>query len=160
MEATQAKSVTLEKTPEGNALLWIDVPGKTYNVLNQQVLADLDAVFDRAATDSSIKLLVIVSRKKTGFIAGADLHEFANIAGAEQAMALSEKGQRLFEKLEALPIPTVAVIHGPCLGGGLELALACAYRVVVDQASTQIGLPEIELGLLPGWGGTQRLPRV
>jgi 3-hydroxyacyl-CoA dehydrogenase/enoyl-CoA hydratase/3-hydroxybutyryl-CoA epimerase len=160
MEATQAKSVTLEKTPEGNALLWIDVPGKTYNVLNQQVLADLDAVFDRAATDSSIKLLVIVSRKKTGFIAGADLHEFANIAGAEQAMALSEKGQRLFEKLEALPIPTVAIIHGPCLGGGLEFALACDYRVAVDQPSTQIGLPEIELGLVPGWGGTQRLPRV
>jgi 3-hydroxyacyl-CoA dehydrogenase/enoyl-CoA hydratase/3-hydroxybutyryl-CoA epimerase len=154
------KSVTLEKQPDGYALLWIDVPGKPYNVINQQVLADLDAAFDRVATDSSIKLLIILGRKKNGFIAGADLHEFTAITGTEAASALSAKGQRLFDKLEALPMPTVAVIHGPCLGGGLEFALACDYRVVIDQPSTQIGLPEIELGLVPGWGGTQRLPRV
>ena len=66
----------------------------------------------------------------------------------------------MFDKLAALPMPTVAAIHGPCLGGGLELALACDYRLVFDRANTQLGLPEVELGLLPGWGGTQRLPRV
>jgi 3-hydroxyacyl-CoA dehydrogenase/enoyl-CoA hydratase/3-hydroxybutyryl-CoA epimerase len=155
-----AQSVTLDKEPSGNAFLWIDVPGKTYNVLNQQVLAELDSAFDRVATDSTIKFLVILGRKKTGFIAGADLNEFKTITEAHAAIALSEKGQRLFNKLEALPIPSIAVIQGPCLGGGLELALACDYRLVVDQANTQIGLPEIELGLVPGWGGTQRLPRV
>ncbi len=160
MEATQEKSVTLEMQLDGNAFLWIDLPGKPYNVINQQVLADLDAVFDRVATDSSIKLFIILGRKKSGFIAGADLHEFTTITGTEAATALSAKGQQLFDKLEALPMPTVAVIHGPCLGGGLEFALACDYRVVIDQPSTQIGLPEIELGLVPGWGGTQRLPRV
>src|SRR5262249_42705539 len=73
---------------------------------------------------------------------------------------ISAQGQDLFGKLEGLSVPTLAVIHGPCLGGGLELALACDYRVALDQPRTQLGLPEIELGLVPGWGGTQRLPRV
>src|SRR5205823_10670209 len=78
----------------------------------------------------------------------------------DDATDLSELGQKLFDKLEGLRAPSVAVIHGPCLGGGLELALACDYRVAIDQPGTQLGLPEIELGLLPGWGGTQRLPTV
>ena len=75
-------------------------------------------------------------------------------------MRLIEEGQTLFQRIEWLPMPTIAVIHGPCLGGGLELALACNYRVARDNSSTKIGLPEIKLGLIPGWGGTQRLPRV
>jgi 3-hydroxyacyl-CoA dehydrogenase/enoyl-CoA hydratase/3-hydroxybutyryl-CoA epimerase len=92
-------------------------------------------------------------------LAGADLHEFAAIQTGAEAAAISATGQRLFDKLARLQVKTVAVIHGPCLGGGLELALACDHRLVIDQRSTQIGLPEIELGLLPAWGGTQRLPR-
>src|SRR5205814_621904 len=94
------------------------------------------------------------------FLAGADIQQFADIRTAEEAAALSAAGQQLFDKLELLPVPTLAVVHGPCLGGGLELALACDYRLVVDGPATQLGLPEVELGLLPGWGGTQRLPRV
>ena len=78
-----------------------------------------------------------------------------NTATAE----ISRRGQQLFDRIERLPMPTVAVIHGPCLGGGLEFALACQYRVARDDETTRLGLPEIQLGLLPGWGGTQRLPQ-
>ena len=159
MEIFRAESLTIEKE-DGIATLWLDVPGKTYNVFNRQVLADLNAAFDQIAPNSSIKLLLIRGRKKNGFVAGADLHEFQTIATPEQAIALSAAGQELFDKLERLPFPTVAVIHGACLGGGLEFALACDYRVAIDHSKTQIGLPEIELGLVPGWGGTQRLMRV
>jgi 3-hydroxyacyl-CoA dehydrogenase/enoyl-CoA hydratase/3-hydroxybutyryl-CoA epimerase len=159
MEIFRAASLMIEKD-NGIATLWLDVPNKTYNVFNRQVLGELHSAFDRIAPDSSIKLLLIRGRKKNGFVAGADLHEFQSITTSDQAMALSAAGQQLFDKLERLPFPTVAVIHGPCLGGGLEFALACDYRVAIDHPKTQIGLPEIELGLVPGWGGTQRLPRV
>lgn len=159
MEIFRAESLTIEEE-DGIATSWLDVPGKTYNVFNRQVLADLHAAFDQIAPNSSIKVLLIRGRKKNGFVAGADLHEFQTITTPEQAMALSATGQQLFDKLERLPFPTIAVIHGPCLGGGLEFALACDYRVVLDHPKTQIGLPEIELGLVPGWGGTQRLSRV
>jgi 3-hydroxyacyl-CoA dehydrogenase/enoyl-CoA hydratase/3-hydroxybutyryl-CoA epimerase len=159
MEIFRAASLVIEKD-NGIATLWLDVPDKTYNVFNRQVLGELHSAFDRIAPDSSIKLLLIRGRKKNGFVAGADLHEFQSITTSDQAMALSAAGQQLFDQLERLPFPTVAVIHGPCLGGGLEFALACDYRVAIDHPKTQIGLPEIELGLVPGWGGTQRLPRV
>ena len=159
MEIYRAASLIVEKD-DGVATLWLDVPDKTYNVFNRQVLGEFHSAFDRIAPDSSIKLLLIRGRKKNGFVAGADLHEFQTITTSDQVMALSAAGQQLFDQLERLPFPTVAVIHGPCLGGGLEFALACDYRVAIDHPKTQIGLPEIELGLVPGWGGTQRLPRV
>ncbi|MGL4554558.1 MAG: 3-hydroxyacyl-CoA dehydrogenase NAD-binding domain-containing protein, partial [Gemmataceae bacterium] len=100
------------------------------------------------------------SGKKTGFLAGADLREFAAIQDPAEAAATSRRGQGVYNRLAALKAPTVAVVHGACLGGGLELALACDYRLVFDRPDTTLGLPEIELGLLPGWGGTMRLPRV
>src|SRR5438105_7692927 len=159
MEIFRAESLVIEEE-HGIATLWLDVPGKTYNVFNRQVLADLNAAFDQIAPNSSIQGMLIRGRKKNGFVAGADLREFQTITTSEQAMALSAAGQQLFDKLERLPFPIVAVIHGPCLGGGLEFALACDYRVAIDHPKTQIGLPEIELGLVPGWGGTQRLARV
>jgi 3-hydroxyacyl-CoA dehydrogenase/enoyl-CoA hydratase/3-hydroxybutyryl-CoA epimerase len=159
MEIFRTENLIIERE-NGIATLWLDVSGKTYNVFNRQVLADLNSAFDRLAPDSSIKLLLIRGRKKNGFVAGADLHEFQSITTPEQATTLSATGQSLFDKLERLPFPTVAVIHGPCLGGGLEFALACDYRVAIDYSKTQIGLPEIKLGLIPGWGGTQRLARV
>lgn len=142
------------------ATLWLDVAGRGVNVFNKQVLTDLDAALDHLEEHSSLKVLNIRSAKPSGFIAGADVNEFAAVRNASEAIALSERGQRLFSRLEQLPLQTIAVIHGPCLGGGLEMALACDYRVVVDHPKTQLGLPEIELGLVPGWGGTQRLPRV
>src|SRR4029077_16137417 len=140
MEIFRAENLTIEKD-NGTATLWLDVPGKTYNVFNRQVLADLNSAFDHIAPNSSIKLLLIRGRKKNGFVAGADLHEFQSITTPEQATALSATGQQLFVKLRRLPFPPVAVIHGPCLGGGLEFALACDYRVAIDHAKTQIGLP-------------------
>ncbi len=145
---------------DDTAFLRLDVAGKTLNVLNRQALTDLGAALDRIAAAPNVRRLVIASAKPTGFLAGADVHEFQHVAGPQDASELSATGQQLFDKLEAMPIPSVALVSGPCLGGGLELALACDYRWAVDQPKTQFGLPEIKLGLLPGWGGTQRLPRV
>src|SRR5262249_19109174 len=134
-------------------------PGKGQNVLGRPLLADLDAAFAHIAATPLVRVLVIRSAKPAGFLAGADLHEFAAIRTPEEAISTSARGQELFAKLAGLRVPSIAVIHGTCLGGGLELALACDYRLVVERPDTQIGLPEIELGLLPAWGGTQRLPR-
>src|SRR5207237_5054022 len=106
------------------------------------------------------RLFVLRSEKRSGFIAGADLHDFTKIRAADEAKAVSALGQRVFGQLGALRIPSIALVHGPCLGGGLEVALACDYRLVLDHPKTQLGLPEVELGLLPAWGGCQRLPRV
>jgi 3-hydroxyacyl-CoA dehydrogenase/enoyl-CoA hydratase/3-hydroxybutyryl-CoA epimerase len=156
----QTNNVTVDTQSDLGAVLRIDVADRPVNVFNRQVLADLDAALDKLAALPSLKLLGILSAKSSGFIAGADLQEFASVQSAADATALSEAGQRLMDKLANLRVPTAAVIHGPCLGGGLEFALACDYRLVIDHPKTQIGLPEIELGLLPGWGGTQRLPRV
>jgi 3-hydroxyacyl-CoA dehydrogenase / enoyl-CoA hydratase / 3-hydroxybutyryl-CoA epimerase len=140
--------------------LRIDLPGKSVNVLNRQVMADFEAALSRVADDVTVKILIVEGAKPSGFLAGADLQEFTRIGTSEEAKALSARGQELFDRLERMPMPTMAVVHGPCLGGGLELALACDYRVAHDQGKTHFQFPEVTLGLLPGWGGTQRLPRV
>src|SRR5262245_56976761 len=160
MSIFQSDTVAVERDGDGSYVLKLDVPGKSVNLVTRQVLADLDGALDELARQSRVPVLVVRSEKKSGFLAGADVEEFTRITDAAGAMALSEAGQKLFGKLASLPGPSVAVVHGPCLGGGLELALACDYRLVFDKPSTQFGLPEVELGLLPGWGGTQRLPRV
>lgn len=153
-------NLRLEATGNGCTTLWLDAAGRSVNVFNRQVLAELGAALDQLAADRSPQVLVVRSAKSSGFVAGADLHEFTEIRSSADATLLSGQGQQLFDRLAKLPVPTIAVIHGPCLGGGLELALACDYRLVIDIPKTQLGLPELELGLLPGWGGTQRLPRV
>jgi 3-hydroxyacyl-CoA dehydrogenase/enoyl-CoA hydratase/3-hydroxybutyryl-CoA epimerase len=149
----------MEKRQNGMVILWLDLPDRPFNVLNRRLLSELERAFQEIGENPACRMLVITSRKSSGFLAGADLHEFAAIQTGAEASAISATGQRLFDQLARLPVKTVAVIHGPCLGGGLELALACDHRLVIDQRSTQIGLPEIDLGLLPAWGGTQRLPR-
>jgi 3-hydroxyacyl-CoA dehydrogenase / enoyl-CoA hydratase / 3-hydroxybutyryl-CoA epimerase len=156
----QTETLWVNQLADGVAALILDVPGRPVNVLSRGVLADLESALDRVAADGSFRLLVIRSGKPGTFIAGADVHELSRLAGPEEAAALSETGQRVFGKLADLPIPTAAVVGGACLGGGLELALACDYRVAVAGPRTQFGLPEIELGLIPAWGGTQRLPRL
>ncbi|HVS37143.1 MAG TPA: enoyl-CoA hydratase-related protein, partial [Gemmataceae bacterium] len=158
----QSETVTVEKDADGSAFLKIDVPGQKHNTLGDCLLTDLDAAFDAVAAEARLPLLILRSGKPpdAGFLAGADLHGFLEITDAAAAEALSARGQLLFDKLAALPMPTLAAIHGPCLGGGLELALACDYRLVMDNRATQLGFPEARLGLLPGWGGTQRLPRI
>jgi 3-hydroxyacyl-CoA dehydrogenase/enoyl-CoA hydratase/3-hydroxybutyryl-CoA epimerase len=156
----QAETLWINQLADGVACLVLDVPGRPVNVLSRQVMADFATALERVAADTSFRLLTIRSGKSGSFIAGADLNEFSGVQSAAEATAISEAGQGLFDKLAALRMPTVAMIAGGCLGGGLELALACDYRVAVNHPKTQLGLPEIELGLLPGWGGTQRLPRV
>jgi 3-hydroxyacyl-CoA dehydrogenase/enoyl-CoA hydratase/3-hydroxybutyryl-CoA epimerase len=160
MTPFQTVNLRLEQFVPDTVFLWLDVAERNVNVFNRQVLADLDRALDHVAANPAVHVLVIRSAKPSGFIAGADLNEFAVVQGSQDAVALSERGQRLFDKLAKLPQTTIAVINGPCLGGGLEFALACDYRLVADQPKTQLGLPEVELGLLPGWGGTQRLPRI
>jgi 3-hydroxyacyl-CoA dehydrogenase/enoyl-CoA hydratase/3-hydroxybutyryl-CoA epimerase len=159
MQVFQSPTVVVERDVDGSMGLKLDVPDRSVNVFNRQVMTDLDAALDAVAA-SKPPLLIVQSGKKSGFVAGADLHEFLAIRDAAGATAVSEAGQKLFDKLAGLPMPTIAAISGPCLGGGLEFALACDYRLVYDKPSTQLGLPEVELGLLPGWGGTQLLPRV
>ncbi|MCI0463153.1 MAG: 3-hydroxyacyl-CoA dehydrogenase NAD-binding domain-containing protein [Gemmataceae bacterium] len=156
----QSDTLWVSQLPDNVAGLVLDVPGRGINTLSRAVLTDLDTALDRIAADGSFRLLVIRSAKPGSFIAGADVHELAQLKGPEDAARFSELGQRVLGKLAALPIPTASIITGACLGGGLELAMACDYRVVIDHPRTQLGLPEIELGLLPAWGGTQRLPRL
>jgi 3-hydroxyacyl-CoA dehydrogenase/enoyl-CoA hydratase/3-hydroxybutyryl-CoA epimerase len=160
MSIFQSESVVVERDNDGALVLLLDVPGRPLNVITRGVLADLDAALGAVTAQTGAPLLIVRSGKKSGFLAGADLHEFLAIKDSNAARALVEAGQNLFNKLAALPMPTIAAIAGPCLGGGLELALACDYRLVFDSPKTQLGLPELELGLLPAWGGTQRLPRV
>jgi len=143
------------------ATLIVDQPGSKANVLSRSLLHELGEVLDRLEANKALRGLVCRSGKPGMFIAGADLKELgAGTIAGEAAVRFAEEGQRLFGRLEQLPYPTVCVIEGPALGGGFEFALCFDARVVVDHPRTLIGLPETKLGLLPGWGGTQRLPRL
>ena len=144
---------------DGLAWLTFDRAGATTNTLSQAVLAEFNGVLDALQADPP-KGLVIRSGKANGFIAGADVDEFGDVHDAQAARALVQRGWDTFERLAAVAYPTLALIRGFCLGGGLELALACRYRVVVDDPATRLGLPEVMLGIVPGWGGIKRLPRL
>ncbi|GEJ58467.1 fatty acid oxidation complex subunit alpha FadJ [Anaeromyxobacter diazotrophicus] len=144
----------------GVALCLLDVQGEPVNTLSPQVGAELEDLLAALAKDPAVEGVVIASGKKEGFIAGAKIDVIRSARSAAEAEALSRSGQRQFDALERFPKPVVAAIHGACLGGGLELALACRWRVVSDDRKTQLGLPEVQLGLIPGAGGTQRLPRL
>ncbi|HYG43096.1 MAG TPA: enoyl-CoA hydratase-related protein, partial [Bordetella sp.] len=147
----------LERQSDGLAWLTLDRAGSAVNALSAEVMAELAAVLDtlQAAPPAG---LVIRSGKAAGFIAGADVDEFAQLATPQQAQALVERGWHLLNRLAAVSYPTLALIHGHCLGGGLELALACRYRLAVDEPGTSLALPEVMLGIFPGWGGMRRLP--
>lgn len=127
------------------------------NVLSIAVLEELDAILDQMRSLAP-RGLVVLSAKSNGFFAGADIKEFTPLRDESDAAQIIQRGQNVLNKLEALSFPTVALIHGFCLGGGFELALACRYRIADDADSTKIGLPEVQLGLHPGFGGTVRLP--
>ena len=155
-------SVRLEFRADGVALLTIDQPGAKVNVLTAQLWTDLETAIDSLLVRTDLKGLAIASGKPGVFIAGADLKLLANAPAPNDpaVRAFIELGLRVLEKLEALPFPTCAAIDGAALGGGLELALACDIRIASDNPKVQLGLPEVKLGLIPGWGGTQRLPRI
>ncbi|MCF2950355.1 fatty acid oxidation complex subunit alpha FadJ [Paraglaciecola aquimarina] len=155
-----SNAFTLDVRDDGIAILTMDVPGETMNTLKMEFAEQIEAVLQQIQADPSIKGVVLISGKSNSFVAGADISMLAACETAEDATAIAKSGQDMFKRIEDMPITFVAAIHGPALGGGLELALACHYRVCSDDAKTQMGLPEVQLGLLPGSGGTQRLPRL
>ncbi len=150
------KHWSLEPTGSGTTV-WIDVSDQSQNTFSADVLRELAEVLQELEEHPELRFVLFRSRKPSSFFAGADIHEFTSIQTTEQAIQVARTGQELFARLEALRPPTVAVIQGACLGGGLEMALACSHRVAVDVPATRLGLPETTLGILPGWGGTQRL---
>ena len=138
----------------------IDAADRKFNVLTTEVFDELQTLLAHLEQDPAARLVVFRGAKETGFLAGADLKEINAMPDQACAQRFGVAGQEAFDHLERLEIPTVAVIYGPCLGGGLEFALACRYRVARDDGATQFGVPEVRLGLLPAWGGTQRLPEL
>lgn len=139
----------------------LDVENERVNSLSVEVLSEFNDILESVEKSTDpIQALVIRSNKSSGFIAGADIRIFSTFKNNEEALAFIRLGHRVFDRLEKLKIPTIAMIHGFCLGGGLELALACRYRIALNDAKTQLGLVEVMLGFHPGWGGTVRLPRL
>jgi len=155
MSNDSARNWTLERDAEGVAWLTLDKPGSSANVLSGSVLLELDGLL-AALEKEPPRALVVLSAKKSGFIAGADIREFTGITDADGGYLLIHRGQQVLNRLAALPCPSVAAIHGFALGGGLELALACRYRIAVDDERLSLGLPEVQLGIHPGFGGTVR----
>ncbi len=147
----------LGRDDDNIAWLACDKKEASTNVLGAAVLEELDNILGELE-QALPKALIIYSRKKKGFIAGADINEFLNLGGQKEATEIIQRGQRIFNRIETLKCPTIALIHGFCLGGGMELALACRYRIADDDAGTKLGLPEVKLGIHPGFGGTVRLP--
>ena len=144
---------------DGVVVLSLDRQDSSVNAMSQDVLLELGDLIERIAMDPP-KAVVIQSIKAAGFIAGADLKEFQAFDRRGTVNDAIRRGQSTYQKLAELPCPTVAAIHGHCLGGGTELALACRYRVASNDPSTRIGLPETQLGIFPGWGGSSRLPQL
>ena len=149
------------RTQDNDGIVWLllDRPGSSANALSRVVLEELDAILRELAL-AVPRGLIIGSAKASGFIAGADIKEFTTLSSVDEARRLVRAGQSVFERLEALPCPTVAMIEGFALGGGLELALACRHRVALDDGRLTLGLPEVMLGIHPGFGGTVRSVRL
>ncbi len=147
---------------DGIVTLSLDVADRSANVLSSEVLAELETLLgdleQRLAGDDAPRGVVFRSGKARDFILGADVTEFEHVAETNEAIAVAARGQAANARIAALPVPTVALIHGNCLGGGLELALACDYRIASDDPRTRLGQPEVQLGIVPGFGGTLRLP--
>lgn len=145
---------------DGVAVVTFDLPGEPVNKISRAVKEDVLATFEALERDRAVEAVAFFSGKPDSFIAGADIAEFVEIASAAEAERLAADGQALLERVAGFTKPIAVGIHGACLGGGLEFALACRYRVASDHPKTQLGLPEVQLGLLPGAGGCQRLPRL
>ncbi len=138
----------------------LDLKGQAVNVISRAVKDEFLACFAALAADANVRAVAFFSGKPENFIAGADIEEFVALTSAAEAERLSADGQDMLDRIARFPKPIAVGIHGACLGGGFEFALACHYRVATDHPKTQIGLPEVQLGILPGAGGCQRLPRL
>jgi 3-hydroxyacyl-CoA dehydrogenase/enoyl-CoA hydratase/3-hydroxybutyryl-CoA epimerase len=162
-DVDEQAALTLEIGSDGVAWLVFDRPSSKVNLLTMAILRRLDGLvgeIEQAIAAGSVKAVVVLSGKAGTFIAGADVGEIASITEEHAGYEASRSVQRIFGRIEKLTVPTVAAIDGICLGGGTELTLACGHRIASDRDSTQIGLPEIRLGIIPGFGGTTRLPRL
>lgn len=144
----------------GTAVVTFDLPGAPVNTLSSSVSAEFSTLLERLLRDNGVRAIVLRSGKPDNFIAGADIEEFAALDSEEEAATLSGEAQAVMDRVALSPKPVIAAIHGACLGGGFELALACQWRIATDHPKTQIGLPEVQLGIIPAAGGTQRLPRL
>src|SRR5881398_3718969 len=160
MSVTATTSMIQREIDNGICLLTFDRPESGANVFDAATLSDLDQQLDFIEEKDSLEGVVILSAKKSIFIAGADLKTLLHQAQTGEIRAFIAEGQRIFNRLAALKIPICAAIHGACAGGGYEIALACDWRVASDDPATRIGLPETTLGLIPAWGGCTRLPRL
>jgi 3-hydroxyacyl-CoA dehydrogenase/enoyl-CoA hydratase/3-hydroxybutyryl-CoA epimerase len=145
---------------DGIAIVTIDLPDEPVNKVTASLRVEFAELFGRIEGDTMVKGVVLISGKPESWIAGADIDELLSMHSVTDAESLSKGAQALLARLESLRVPVVAAIHGACLGGGLEAALACHYRVASDHPKTVLALPEVQLGLIPGAGGTQRLPRM
>jgi 3-hydroxyacyl-CoA dehydrogenase/enoyl-CoA hydratase/3-hydroxybutyryl-CoA epimerase len=145
---------------EGVALATLDLPDEPVNKITRAVRGELETLLSTWRRDDAVKAVVLQSGKPDTFIAGADIEEFVRLSSRDEAFQLVRTGQALIERVANLGKPVVAAIHGACVGGGLEAALACTYRVATDHEKTRLGLPEVQLGILPAAGGCQRLPRL
>jgi 3-hydroxyacyl-CoA dehydrogenase/enoyl-CoA hydratase/3-hydroxybutyryl-CoA epimerase len=155
----QCKNWHLEMDEDEIVWLHFDKANSGTNVFSSDVFDEFFVILDHLA-ELNAKGLIILSDKKNGFIAGANIEEFTQLESKEEALELIRVGQSAFDKLEALPFPTLSLINGFCLGGGMEMSLACDYRIALDDPRTRLGLPEVLLGIHPGWGGTMRMPRL
>ncbi len=150
----------MELSDDGIAIIGFDLVGEAQNVLKQEFIDEAEVLIKEIAEQKEIKGVIFKSDKPKSFIAGADINMLEAANSLEEAEQISRNGHEIFQRLESLKVPVVAAIDGACLGGGLEFALACHGRVSSDSSSTKLGLPEVQLGLLPGGGGTQRLPKL
>ena len=152
--------INIEKTDEKVLVITIDCPDTKVNMVSSRLLNEISTVLDEQVTGQDIAGIGILSGKEDNFIVGADVDELKNMKTEQEVIVYIEKAHDILNRLEDLPVPVVCGIHGNCLGGGLELALVTDYRIASDSSSTTFGLPEVQLGLLPAAGGTQRLPRL
>jgi 3-hydroxyacyl-CoA dehydrogenase / enoyl-CoA hydratase / 3-hydroxybutyryl-CoA epimerase len=163
VSTTERAALALEVDGDGVASLVFDDPDRKVNILTGPTMERLDALLgevEAGVRAGEIRALLIRSGKDGSFIAGADVDAIASLRDPVLAGAQAARGQAVFQRLHELEVPTIAAIDGTCLGGGTELALACDIRIASDRPETKIGLPEIKLGIIPGFGGTTRLPRL
>ena len=160
--ASQAygNSLSVQVTDAGVAVVTIDQPNSKVNSLGEEMMNNFPGMFSDLSNNTDVKSILLRSAKKGCFVAGADIDMLNKVTNRDEALKISTDGQAIFKQIESSDKPVIAALNGATLGGGLELALSCHYRIALDVKATKVGLPEVMLGLLPGAGGTQRLPKL